>query len=535
MILNNPYYYHPQLAVRQVADDVLYTIQHHPQWSTLFEQGKMLGVLLVEPPSNEEGACIPSRVHTFNNIHYLVAYSGVVNGLENANHYFVPPVYDLQNPDDFYLQKDRAITDINHELASSDSLAPSKVKRLKAERRQLSIALQREIFSHFNFLNPSGIYRNVMDIFADARRGLPPGGTGECAAPRLLQFAYEHRLQPLQIAEFWYGSSPAGIQRIHGHFYPSCIEKCSPILRYMIPSLAEAIPSTPSSTNAENLRVLYDDDYLVAVHKPSGLLSVPAKDLSQPNVETMLHRMYPDVKGPMLVHRLDQATSGILLAAKDAQTFKALNQLFVEKKLQKRYLARLKGKLKSRCGIISLPLSVNPDDRPRQVVDFQFGKEAITYYEIIEAKWGDEPIPADHSEIIEAKWGNESIPTDHSEIIEAKWGDEPIPADHSGIIEAKWGDEPIPADETLVSLYPLTGRTHQLRVHCASPFGLDHPIVGDQLYDILDTTLRKNTDTAQRDTTPPTKTIFPRLMLHATSITFEHPHTKQIITIDARL
>lgn len=474
MILNNPYYYHPQLAARQVADDVLSTIAHHPQWDALFRQGKMLGILLVEPPLSESS--ILARVHYFNNIAYLVAYSGVVNGLVDADQYFVPPVYDLQNPDDFYLQKDRAISNINHELASSDTLAPSKVKRLKAERRQLSIALQREIFSHFNFINPSGTYRNVIDIFADAKRGLPPGGTGECAAPRLLQFAYEHNLKPLQVAEFWYASSPVGIQRIHGHFYPSCIEKCSPILRYMIPSLGETVPINPSSCNAEALRVIYDDGYMVAVHKPSGLLSVPAKDLSQPNVEDLLHQMYPSVKGPMLVHRLDQATSGILIAAKDASTFKSLAQMFVEKTLQKRYLARLKGKLKSTCGIISLPLSVNPDDRPRQVVDYQFGKEAITYYEVIEGKWGPEPIPA---------------------------------------------------DETLVSLYPLTGRTHQLRVHCASPVGLNHPIVGDELYDIMDAPLY--------DINPPTKSTAPRLMLHAESITLEHPYTKQIITIESRL
>ena len=178
----------------------------------------------------------------------------------------------------------------------------------------------------------------------------------------------------------------------------------------------------------------------------------------------------------MLVHRLDQATSGILIAAKDASTFKALNQMFVEKSLQKRYLARLKGKLKSPCGIISLPLSVNPDDRPRQVVDYQFGKEAITYYETIEGKWCEEPIPT---------------------------------------------------DETLVALYPLTGRTHQLRVHCASPAGLDHPIVGDALYDIMDTTLS--------DIKNPAKSTAPWLMLHAESITFEHPYTKQIITIESRL
>lgn len=498
MILNNPYYYHPQLAVRQVADDVLSTILHHPLWSSLFEQGKMLGVLLVEPPSNDADSCVLSRVHSYNNIYYLVAYSGVINGLDDPNRYFVPPVYDLQNPDDFYLQKDRQITEINHKLASSNQLNPSEKQQLMTRRKELSIALQREIFSHFNFLNPLGTYRNVIDIFADAKRGLPPGGTGECAAPRLLQFAYQNKLKPLQIAEFWYGQSPRNLQRIHGHFYPSCIEKCSPILKYMIPSLAEAIPAPQPSTIETALKVLYDDEHIVAVNKPADLLSVPAKDLSQPNVESMLHRMYPDVKGPMLVHRLDQATSGILLAAKDAQTFKALNQLFVEKNLQKRYIARLKGKLKSPCGIISLPLSVNPDDRPRQVVDHQFGKEAITYYEIIEDKWGNEPLPS---------------------------------------------------DETLVALYPLTGRTHQLRVHCASPFGLDHPIVGDVLYDILDehekntpipSSGSKETNAIQKtslttETSASRNVASPRLMLHAESLTLKHPITKRIITIEARL
>jgi tRNA pseudouridine32 synthase/23S rRNA pseudouridine746 synthase len=162
--------------------------------------------------------------------------------------------------------------------------------------------------------------------------------------------------------------------------------------------------------------------------------------------------------------------------------------MFVEKTLQKRYLARLKGKLKSRCGIISLPLSVNPDDRPRQVVDHQFGKEAITYYEVIEGKWGNEPIPS---------------------------------------------------DETLLALYPLTGRTHQLRVHCASPIGLDHPIVGDTLYDIMVNALNDITHCSLSDIKaiikPPSKSTVPRLMLHAESITLTHPYTKQAITIESRL
>lgn len=468
MILNNPYYYHPQLATRQVADDVLYRIDHHPQWRKLFEQGKMLGILIIETPSLNVEESNAFRVHIINNIKYLVAYSGVVNGLDDENHFFVSPVYDLQNPDDFYLQKDKQISDINHLLAASEGLSPKKIHQLKAERKQLSISLQKEIFSHFNFLNPLGTYRNVIDIFADVKRGLPPGGTGECAAPRLLQFAYQHGLKPLQIAEFWYGQSPGNILRIHGQFYPSCIEKCSPILKFMIPSLEDNLPATQASILKEEMKILYEDEFLLAVHKPAGFLSVPSKDLSQANVESVLHEIYPEVKGPMLIHRLDQATSGILIAAKDAQTFKLLSQLFVDKRIQKRYLARLSGNLKSECGIISLPLTVNPDDRPRQVVDFQYGKEAITFYEKISGKWGEDEI-----------------------------------------------DD----NETLLMLYPLTGRTHQLRVHCASPFGLNHVIVGDALYDIMDGP----------------KISAPRLMLHAESITFEHPYTKEPVIINDKL
>ncbi|MBR5068656.1 MAG: RluA family pseudouridine synthase [Bacteroidales bacterium] len=468
MILNNPYYYHPQLATRQVADDVLFTIDHHSQWSKLFEQGKMLGILIIESPTMNAELSNALRVHILNNIYYLVAFSGVVNGLYDENHFFVPPVYDLQNPDDFYLQKDKEITDINHQLADTDGLSPKKIHQLKTIRKELSISLQKEIFSHFNFLDSSGTYKNVIDIFEDAKRGLPPGGTGECAAPRLLQYAYQHGLKPLQIAEFWYGQSPKNIQRIHGKLYPSCIEKCSPILKFMIPSLEDSIPASQTSMLKEEMKILYEDEYLLAIHKPAGLLSVPSKDYSQANVEAILHEMYSEVKGPMLIHRLDQATSGILIAAKDAQTFKMLCQLFVDKRIQKRYIARLAGKLKSECGIISLPLTVNPDDRPRQVVDFQFGKEAISYYEKIIGKWGEDEI-----------------------------------------------DE----DETLLMLYPLTGRTHQLRVHCASPFGLDHVIVGDTLYDIMDEH----------------KKSAPRLMLHAERITFEHPYTKESIYIEDEL
>lgn len=480
MLLNNPYYYHPQSVVKQVADDVLYYISQQKDWSDLFEAGKMLGILILEEDSAISNCSTKNpRVHYYNNTPYLAAYSGVINGLTDDNQFFVPPIYDLQNPDDFYLQKDEAINIINRELSSmmteAGHLLRPKIEQLKKERQQLSIALQNEIFSHFNLLNPAGKLRNIIDIFADAKRGLPPGGTGECAAPRLLQYAYQNQLKPKYLAEFWYGKSPRNQLRIHGQFYPSCIEKCSPLLKYMLPELSA--PEMPESQDL-SYSIIYEDQYLILLNKPSGLLSVRSKDPTQPNVETLLHKQYPACKGPMLVHRLDQATSGIMIAAKDALTHKALQQQFEQKTIQKHYLAILRGHLSSSCGIIHLPLSVNPDDRPRQVVSIQFGKVATTYYERIDD-------PSSYDELLSA------IQT-------------------TGI-----------KDLSIVRLSPLTGRTHQLRVHCASTSGLDTPIVGDQLYDILD--LKDSNNKA------------PRLYLHAQEINFTHPITNEQMRFSAAI
>lgn len=455
MLLHNPYYYHPQPAARRAADDVFTHISSRSDWSLLFAQGKMLGILVVDLPNNNSP--LPSRVHNINNVHYLAAYSGVVNGLDDDIQYFVPPIYDLQQPDDFYLIKDAEITAINNQLLNLEPNSP-EAKALQHKRHELSMALQREIFTHFNLLDSTGsYYRNIVDIFADAKRGLPPGGTGECCAPRLLQYALNHKLKPLYLAEFWYGASPRTIVRHHGSFYPSCIEKCSPLLRHQLGPLP--VSEANSFDVIEKLRFLFEDESLIVLSKPAGMFSVAAKDLSLLNVEDLLHSLYPAVKGPMLVHRLDQATSGLLIAAKDARTHKMLQQQFQERFIHKRYIALLHGQLPSRCGVLSLPLTVNPDDRPRQVVDFKFGKKAETYYEVLGST--------------------------------------------NGI--------------TRIALYPLTGRTHQLRVHCASSFGLDHPIVGDTLYDILD-----NGNDAG---------LSQRLMLHAEEIEFTHPLTQQICRV----
>lgn len=456
--MNSPYLYHPQPSSKMAADVVLTQISSHPTWSKLFAQGKMLGVLIVAPQNN-------SSLHLLNNTcAYLCAYSGVINGPEDPDHFFVPPIYDLQNPDDFYLQKDAEITAINHEIktlenqagdtqqgASTTSLIKDQIEALKQQRKALSISLQQEIFDHFSFCNPQGKYKNIIQIFSEAKRGLPPGGSGECAAPRLLQYAYQHGLRPLELAEFWYGASPKSVLRIHGQFYPSCIEKCSPILKYMTDGIeAGQAPAAEPPLPIDKLTILYEDEYLLAVEKSAGALSVPGK-VNGDDIETKLHELYPDIKGPMLVHRLDQATSGILLAAKNAQIHKILQQSFETREVHKEYLAVLSHQEKSRCGVIDLPICPNPDDRPRQIVDFLFGKKAVTGY--------------------------------------------------VSLIEKAI---------SLVRFTPLTGRTHQLRLHAASPFGLGNAILGDTIYG---------------------GTPYRRLMLHAYLLHFTHPVTGEKICL----
>lgn len=458
--MNNPYLYRPQPSSLRAADALFQTILSHPGWLPLFSQGKMLGVL----------------VYSREPFKYICAYSGVINGLNDPEHFFVPPIYDLQNPDDFYLQKDAEISAINRKIASLTlkqeafmHQSSQQIAEQKLLRKQLSTALQMEIFEHFDFLNPRGQYKNIVQIFSDARRGLPPGGAGECAAPRLLQYALQHQLPVLELAECWFGNSPRATLRVHGQFYPSCIEKCSPILNYMTQGIErEDAPEAEAPLPLPDLDIIYEDEYLLIVNKPAGALSVAGKVAGE-SIEERLHTLYPHVKGPMLVHRLDQSTSGLLLAAKDARTHKALQQSFESRQIHKEYLALLDGHLASHCGVINLPICPNPDDRPRQIVDFQFGKPAVTQYEVIAYQ------------SVQAKDENDSTKS-------------------TGILPAET------RDFTLIRFSPHTGRTHQLRLHAASHLGLGHPIVGDRIYG---------------------GSPYPRLMLHACSLTFTHPVTGQ--------
>lgn len=343
------------------------------------------------------------------------------------------------------------------------------ILRLKQLRKQLSDALQQWLFSQFRMLNQEGESKDLLEIFRDealkeypqaaiatsriaALKMVPPAGSGECCEPKLLQYAYQHGYKPLQMAMFWWGESPKEEIRHHLQFYPACNGKCKPILHWMLPA-STFEPEAINLSIYDKVETLYEDREIAVIHKPEGLLSVPGKDAAQPSVYALMRRKYPEAIGPLIVHRLDMATSGVLLIAKTEFAYHRLQQAFLNHQIQKKYVAIISGRDIPEKGIISLPLLPDYLNRPRQIVNHEQGKEAITEYEILER---------------------------------------------------------IDGSHLRIALYPKTGRTHQLRVHCAHQEGLNAPILGDPLYG--------NEKAA-------------RLHLHAEEITFEHPLTGKKITI----
>ena len=447
-----PFCYRPHPLCQWAAKEVIADCYHTPEMYP--KEGKMFGVLVVEHEGQR---------------YYLRAFSGIYNGTYHHEGY-VPPIYDLQNPDGYFQQEERRIGDLSRQL--NETTDDAQRTQLKALRKDASHALQMWTFRQYRMRNALGGTADLIDIFKDhktpfteedyidykegrlnekpkARLGIPPGGAGECCAPKLLQYAYLHGLKPLCMEEFWVGPSQGNDMRIEGHFYPACQHKCVPILTYMMQGLnVEENPLfARGKALLEQVHTLYEDDDIMVVVKPSGLLSVPSRNHGEVSLQEHLSALNPDTH---LVHRLDQDTSGILLAAKNLNSFKKLQQQFYQHDVKKTYVAILDAPLadtsKPTSGTISLPLSRNPFDSPRQVVSQRYGKTAITHYQFV--------------------------------------------------------------DENRVELFPQTGRTHQLRIHCAHPDGLGRPIKGDILYG----------------------TASDRLYLHAESITFQHPTTGEWMT-----
>ncbi|WP_225035759.1 RluA family pseudouridine synthase [Winogradskyella sp. SM1960] len=317
------------------------------------------------------------------------------------------------------------------------------IKKIKQERKSRSARLQKQIHEQYRFLNAKGETKDVIAIFETTDLGQPPAAAGECAAPKLFQYAYENNLEPIAMAEFWWGISPNTEVRRHGQFYPSCRGRCEPILGHMMKGLnVEPNPIETAGVFKGELEIIYEDDALLVLNKPHEFLSVPGKTIKD-SVLTRMQAYLPDATGPLLLHRLDMSTSGLLVVAKNERTHKHLQKQFINRTVKKRYVAVLDGVLETEEGIIDLPLRVDLNNRPRQLVCDEHGKKATTKYEVVAVK------------------------------------------DH----------------KTRIHFYPISGRTHQLRVHAAHRKGLNTPIVGDDLYGRL----------------------ADRLHLHAEYLSFEHP------------
>lgn len=322
------------------------------------------------------------------------------------------------------------------------------IKQLKKDRKQKSAALQMYLFKQYYFLNNQLEKKNIADIFEEKLQQLPPAAAGECAAPKLLQYAFAHNLTAICMAEFWWGKSFGAEIRQHKQYYPACKNKCEPILEHMLKGMElDPNPLLVNTSEGVELPIVYEDDAFLIVNKPAEFLSVPGIHVKD-SVLTRMQAYLPETDSPLIVHRLDMSTSGILVIAKTKDAHKNLQQQFANHRVTKRYEAVLSGRLEQKSGIIQLPLRVDLEDRPRQLVCYTYGKQAETHWEVIRR------------------------------------------------------DE----QQTLVSFYPITGRTHQLRVHAAHHLGLHTPIVGDDLYG-------NKAD---------------RLYLHAAYIRFKHPLTEEI-------
>lgn len=291
-------------------------------------------------------------------------------------------------------------------------------------RRALSRRAMREIHDSYRLTNARGDSTTLRALFSP---GEPPWGAADCAGPKLLTQAYRLGLRPLALAEFWWGPPPPGGGRVAGAFYPACRSKCGPLLPFLLDGLDVAPRRTwrPEAHDDDALVTRYEDDRFVAVVKPPGMLTVPARDLEvTDSLEARLRRRYPGAARLLVVHRLDLDTSGVVLVALDPEAYRFVQEQFVARTVRKRYVAWLDGEVAADSGTVRLPLRLDLDQRPRQVVDFVHGRDAITDWKVSERRDG----------------------------------------------------------RTRVAFFPRTGRTHQLRVHAAHPEGLGVPIVGDRLY-----------------------------------------------------
>lgn len=529
--MNNPFYYEPHPLALQAVDEVVAFLKGDKAQCFLsakvaesfvhdISKGKMFGVLVVERKA-ESGED--------NETGYLAGYSGQIAGRADWEG-FVPAVFDYLQPDGYFKRQEAEIVGVSEEIRSlensdeyslatrrlddvrklaereiadykammlhsknernlrrealhdsenraeeeekiiresqfqkaelrrikkrwtgeialaEDSLREidERLKLLRQKRHAMSDELQRWLFAQFSMLNALGESRSLLEIW---KKELPSAGAGECCEPRLLQYCFRKGWHPLCMAMFWWGESPKEEVRHHLHFYPACNSKCKPILGWMLRGL-DVESNQLEDEKHQKLTIIFEDDSICVVNKPAGMLAVRGKS-NRESVQSMMLERYPDAENPLIVHRLDMATSGLMVIAKTMEAYRCLQQQFAKREVRKRYVAVLSHEENRKKGKITLPLRPDLNDRPRQIVDFVHGKKAETTYEMV--------------------------------------------------------------DNCHVNLYPHTGRTHQLRVHCAHADGLNNPIKGDELYG-------KRAD---------------RLYLHAEELSFLHPMTHERVTFHA--
>ena len=436
-----PFCYVPHPLIREAADALIARIDASESLRGLFSDGKMMGALLVQDAAGATQV--------------LYGFSGVAGGTALVDG-FVPPIFDLTEPGGYYRAAEARISDINRRLAG-ESLPAEEAAALERERHALSVDLQDWIFSRYRVSNALGETLSIKEVFA--RRGLvPPGGTGDCAAPKLLQYAYSHGLKPLAMGEFWYGASPRREVRAQGRFYPSCTGKCGPLLEFMLQGL-DVEPNPLMQVSTRDPRIVFIDDSIIVAEKPSGMLAAPGRYVSHSMVSALEKMTGTEV---FSCHRLDMDTSGLMVFARSASVQAEMHRQFAAGEVRKRYQARLQPgrSLPAEQGEISIPLSLDYYDRPRQMADFESGKPALTRYRVLRHR-----------------------------------------RDGSTDIEFE----------------PLTGRTHQLRVHAAHALGLGRPIAGDRLY---------GGDPASPDAP---------LLLHASRLEFLHPATGETMVFESPL
>ena len=484
-----PFCYEPHPLCILAAEEVKREIERiNPS------EGKMFGVLVAE----DHGERLRDSVQNHEPVPmiFLAAYSGLLEG-RNDWPYFVPPVYDAQQPDGYFKTKEREISELfrgnggtevrgyeNTSEADGNLAPPYPRTPVPPTSKQMSQDLQLWLFHQYQFLNARGEKKDLVEVWQDyhcsprirKKFPLPPGGTGDCCAPKLLQYAYQNGLKPLCMAEFWWGPSPKSEIRHHGQFYPACRGKCKPVLTWMLQGLDVAPSPDAEGFPHLGVEIVYEDEALAVLNKPSGMLSVPGRTEDY-SIATWAQERWP---GSQPVHRLDMWTSGIILIAKTSEAYQSLQKQFTDHSVKKKYLAIVEGIPKEEHGIIDLPLLCDPLNRPRQVVDFERGKRAITEYRILDQDsgvrgYGGAGVRDMSCETPASEYSRSPAPT--------------LPRTHGNL--------------TLLALWPHTGRTHQLRMHCAHPDGLGCPIMGDELYG----------------------TKADRLYLQAQAISFIHPIT----------